>query len=180
MINLEKIYEKSKEFNSKFKDKKVFIVNHTSFYGKIFEKYLTQLSIKDNLNIEIVGGSRENDFDILNKRDVDFWFYKQADVIIHTGTDFDELDKKFSPIAESYNIVCGVGNLLEKKKPDAVFFYINQGIDSVIDNDLIINAIDLSCNFCQLFGNTIYFNTDKKNVDEEFLFLLKSLSFYLD
>lgn len=142
-INLSDFIAKNQEICAKFKDKKIFIVNHSSFYGKIFEKIFKQLGN------ELVCGSRENGFDILNKRDIDFWAYKEADLIIYPGIDFSQ-DFTENKISTAVNLVVGLANLLQYKKDSALFYYFNSNRSDILNFEALNPAIELSEKLCDL------------------------------
>ena len=147
-INLLEFIAKNPEICQKFKDKKIFIVNHSSFYGKLFEKFFKQLGN------ELTSGSRENGFDILNKRDIDFWAYKEADLIIYPGIDFSQ-DFTENKISTAVNLVVGLANLLQYKKDSALFYYFNSNRSNILNFAALNPAIELSEELCKLKNNCV-------------------------
>ena len=147
-INLSEFIVKNPEICQKFKGKNIFIVNHSSFYGKLFEKFFSLLGN------ELVCGSRENGFDILNKRDVDFWSYKEADIIIYPGIDFSQ-DFTDCKIVTAVNLVVGLANLLQYKKDSALFYYFNSNRSDILNFAALNPAIELSEELCKLKNNCV-------------------------
>ena len=170
---IQQFIDENLDLCARFKDKKVFIVNHTSFYGRVFEKFFTLLGN------EIVCGSRENGFDVLNKKDVDFWFYKQADIIIYPGIDFSEENIECK-ITTSVNLVVGLANLLKYKKDDCIIYYFNSNQSDLLHAESIYSAIDLSHKLCDLKKNTIVsspwgLSICKENIETAFPRMIKEL-----
>lgn len=143
----------NEELARKFSNKKIFIVNHTSFYGKLYDLFFSYCNEFYSINAEVSRGSRENGFDILNKKDVNFWSYRDADIIIYPGVDFSDYKDTDSQMITSINLVTGLSNLLEIKKQDCLFYYFNSNVTDLLYCSAIYAAIDLGRKFLRVNPN---------------------------
>lgn len=173
-MNLSEFIIKNPEICTKFVGKKIFIVNHTSYYGKLFEKFFT------SLGNELVCGSRENGFDVLNKRDVDFWSYKEADIIIYPGIDFSQ-EFSENKISTAVNLVVGLANLIQHKKDSCIFYYFNSNRSDILNFEALNPAIELSEKLCNLKSNCVVaspwgLSICKENAEIAFERMIKELT----
>ena len=156
----------------KFKNKKIFIVNNSSFYGRLFEYFFTQIGS------ELVSGSRENGFDILNKKDVDHFSYKESDIIIYPGVDFTDYKSTDSQIVTSVNLVVGLANLIEKKKESCIFYYFNNNVTDLMYCSAIYSAINLAQSFTKVAKNCYepYIQIYRENPKYCFIEMIKDIA----
>lgn len=163
---------KNTELIEKFKNKKIFVVNHTSLYGRLFEFFFTQIGC------ELICGSRENGFDILNRKDVDHFSYREADIIIYPGVDFSDYKDIDSQVVASTNIVIGVANLLEKKKDSCIFYGFNTNVTDLLYHSAIYSALDLVRSFYKTKRNCYepYIPIYNENVEYCFIEMIRDIS----
>lgn len=163
---------KNVEFVEKFKNKKIFVVNHTSFYGRLFEFFFTQIGA------ELICGSRENGFDILNRKDVDHFSYREADIIIYPGIDFSDYKDIDNQVVTSVNLVVGLGNLLEKKKENCIFYSFNSDVTDLLYCPAIYSAINLMQSFIKVTKNCFepYIPIYRQNPEYCFIEMIKDIA----